>query len=330
MRINTDQSILILMTHVKLGDFLLLTPYLQELQKIYPSVLIAIPDILYDLFDEQKIFSRFIHLKNVDRFLKNSKERFQILDLSYPLIQNLMIPESHILLNTSHFKKLQHSTESYSQALKEFFPQLSEKFQVTPFLNFNSQLKILNAYEVEEFKYFTIHSGSDFAPKNWSPDKFEKTVELILKKFKNLQCLNFVGPKDIDLFQDKEVPRGFRSIKANLKEVAHLLASSLFHIDNDSGIHHLAGAIDVPSITVFGPTGPGTWSSITKNNFVHWGGPYCPNHCHGMKAQECPDRVCLSSIQPEELVVSAERILSAYNHLDIDNSSYYLDVFEII
>lgn len=105
------------------------------------------------------------------------------------------------------------------------------------------------------------------------------------------------------------------NVHTSLKKVAHLLAGSLFHVDNDSGIQHLAGALDVPSITVFGPTPPGSWRSLTSSQFIHWGGLLCPKECEGAGMDHCQQRICLSSIKPEHLVETAEQIISLYKHL---------------
>ncbi len=307
--IRAENPLLVLMSHLKIGDFLLLTPQLKFLTKIYPHWMIAVPDMLYDLYQEQEVFSRCIPHRDSEEY--TASRRPQILNLTYPLIRNIILPDSHYKLNGECFKLPQHSSNSYTQALHEHFPALPRNFEASPFLDINTDKQILNKHGLRSFSYFTVHSGSDHYPKNWPPESFERTLELILSRFPDVHCVSFVGPQDKDLFHGKEAPERFVSLKVPLKEVAHILSSSLFHIDNDSGIHHLAGAIDVPSITVFGPTGPGTWKSLTAHNFVHWGGPSCTNHCQGMRSAECEDRVCLSSVVPESLLVSATRILTS-------------------
>ncbi len=307
--IRAGDPLLILMTHLKIGDFLLLTAQLKFLTRIYPHWMIAVPDILFDLYEEHAVFPRIIPHKEAQAYLDHYNT--QVLNLSYPLIRELAIPHDHFKLNSEYFKLPQHSSHSYTQALHEYFPALPRSFEARPFLDIITDEYILNKHGLVSFSYFTVHSGSDYFPKNWPTKNFERTLELILNRFPKVTCVSFVGPQDEELYLHKSKPDRFVSVKAPLREVAHILSGSLFHIDNDSGIHHLAGAIDVPSITVFGPTGPGTWKSLTQHNFVHWGGPSCPNHCEGARSAECPERVCLSSVAPESLLMSATRILTS-------------------
>lgn len=245
---------LILMSHAKLRDFLLLTPHLREIQKIYPNVIIAIPDLLLELYQEQNIFAHFIGAKETDEFIRRHQPT--ILNLSYPLLEKLTIPKHHLQLDADIFKNPQHATDSYAQALQLVFPKFSTDFKAAPFFNFDVNHRILDKYRVEPFHYFTVHSDSDFIPKNWPAEKFEKTVELLLEQHSHLKCINLVGPRDQELFLTKRhIPR-LQTVKTNLREAAHLLNGSLFHIDNDSGVYHLAGALDVPSITVLGTVEP--------------------------------------------------------------------------
>ena len=302
---------LILMTHEKLGDFLLLTSHLCELQQKNPELIIAIPSLLYELYKEEKIFSRFIHAKEAKQYAK--EQNLKILDLTYPLLDSINLPQDHWRLDKDIFKKPQHSIDSYSQALRLWFKGFPADFKAEPFLDLNLDEKVLMDNGLEAFQYFTVHSGSDFAPKNWAPDNFEKTIEMLVSRYPHLQCVHIIGPQDEELFKNKQSPIQLINVRLSLRDVAHVLSASLFHIDNDSGIHHLAGALDVPSITVFGPTGPGTWSSMTQYNFIHWGGPSCADHCNGSRMRTCSNRICLSSILPEHLLVSADRIIKGYH-----------------
>jgi len=294
------------MSHVKIGDFLLLVPYLKIIKSARKeNVQIAVPDILFPIL-KNEIEDCFAMSE-----LQNLPREGRILDLSFPLLEKLQLPVSHERLAREHFEKFQYVGKSYGEALREFFEEVPVDMQLKPYLDLEPDSDFLSSFSLEPFKYFTVHAGSDFAPKNWPNENFEQAVREIHLLNSNLQCVGLVGPSDQPLFMDG-APSWFQNISVPLERTASILAGSLFHLDNDSGIHHLAGVLDVPSITVWGPTGPGTWHSVSSRNFIHWGGPNCADHCAGSRMRECPDRVCLSSVKPSELVVSAQQILSAY------------------
>lgn len=314
---SESRPILALMSFIKLGDFLLLTPALQEIQNHYPQLIMSVPDMLWDLYCEAHVFGRCLPAYKVDRFLDESRLDPLILDLTYPLLDKVQVSEKHLKLNPRFFEGDTNCAESYIKSLRLYFPELPLDFEVKPFMSIDLDEQVLNEFSVHSFRYFTVHSGSDFSGKNWPAQSFETTIEIILENYPDLVCLNLVGPQDHQLFDLASAPQNFRVIRTDLRKVAHLLAGGLFHLDNDSGIHQLAGALDVPCISVFGPTGPDLSGSLSKRNFIHWGGASCPHFCRGAKVEECEEKICLTSVKPAFLAESARKILSAYEHLEI-------------
>jgi ADP-heptose:LPS heptosyltransferase len=49
-------------------------------------------------------------------------------------------------------------------------------------------------------------------------------------------------------------------VEVALPALAGLLAECRGYIGNDSGVTHLAGALGLPTIAVFGPTDPAVWA----------------------------------------------------------------------
>lgn len=317
LNFNPDLPTLAYMSVEKVGDFLLLTPALVRSQNLYPSLTVAVPDLLWGLYSEQRLFSDALPNSQVSTFLANSKKKYQIINLSFPLLNHPSVGADHLRLKSDYFLKPQHASESYFDCLKEYFPKLDLISKPEPFLDFDPETDTLARFGLRPFSYYTIHTGSDFSPKNWKPENFEKTIQLIHQTHQNLVCVNLIGPQDEEIFQNQTPPQNFKVVKTNIRDVAHILAGSVFHIDNDSGIHHLAGALDVPSVTVFGPTPPGTWTSLTSKNFVHWGRPQCLQICESKKVWECSDRICLSAVKPAHLLQSVHNILAQYQDLPL-------------
>lgn len=312
-KIDKSRPVLIVMSHIKLGDFILVAPHLKLLMQLRPNVFVAVPSVLFELFNSLNFFPNTVSAADVSNFLnENSFKNPFVLDLTYPLIDNIKVPNENTQLSKVFFQKQQHSTLSYSQALNEYFNEFPANFKPTPYMEFEIDDRLLMSLNLEPFSFFTVHSGSDFAPKNWPAEKYEDLLLSIFKQYPDLKCLEIIGPSDVPLFKGKDVPTQLKSVSTSLKNVASLLSGSLFHIDNDSGIHHLSGALDVPTISLWGPTGPGTWSSLSSKNFIHWGGPNCIEHCGGSKMTTCIEKICLTSIQIKEVLASVENILSFY------------------
>ncbi len=54
----------------------------------------------------------------------------------------------------------------------------------------------------------------------------------------------------------------------NLYELGTLIASAALYIGNDSGIGHLAAAVDTPVMTLFGPTDSAAWAPRGRKTSV--------------------------------------------------------------
>jgi ADP-heptose:LPS heptosyltransferase len=91
-----------------------------------------------------------------------------------------------------------------------------------------------------------IHPFSGSAKKNWPLERFRT-----LAKQMALPVEWCAGPEE-------ELEGAVRI--ANLYELACWLASARIYIGNDSGITHLAAAVGIPVVALFGPTDPAIWA----------------------------------------------------------------------
>jgi heptosyltransferase-2 len=82
-------------------------------------------------------------------------------------------------------------------------------------------------------------------------------------------------------------------------------------IGNDSGPHHIAGAIGVPSIGIFGPTDPNQWDPLDQNSSV----VINPVECHPCFIDEtfskCSHIRCPTSVTVDDVWQQLESVLPA-------------------
>jgi len=105
----------------------------------------------------------------------------------------------------------------------------------------------------------TIHPGSGSRTKNWAADRFAALVKRVRAETPYTPLI-VLGEADdaageaVRAAVDVPVIRNL-----GLLELAGLLAASRCHVDNDSGIAHLAAAVGCPTVAIFGPTDPALW-----------------------------------------------------------------------
>jgi len=114
-----------------------------------------------------------------------------------------------------------------------------------------------------------FHVGAGKPPNRWKISYF---IELInrLNKIENL-CIYFTG-STADEEQIVRMIKAFGNsagylLNKPIPDVASVIAHSDLFVTNDTGIMHVAGATDVPQISLFGPTNPLQWAPIGDNKY---------------------------------------------------------------
>lgn len=110
-----------------------------------------------------------------------------------------------------------------------------------------------------ESGYFTIQPFGGWGAKNWGEDKIAVVADI----FASASVLTpvFIGGPG-EMGQIDNIIKSFKAIsintagKLNLAESAVLISGARIHIGVDSFGAHLAAAVGVKSLTVFGPTNP--------------------------------------------------------------------------
>ncbi|MDO9229607.1 MAG: lipopolysaccharide heptosyltransferase II [Syntrophales bacterium] len=93
----------------------------------------------------------------------------------------------------------------------------------------------------------------------------------------------------------------------NLKEAIALIARCSLFISNDSGLMHVAGALGVPTIALFGSTNPVTTSPVGERSVVI----HHDVDCSPCLKPVCPtDFRCMELIGVEEVCAAARKLLS--------------------
>jgi ADP-heptose:LPS heptosyltransferase len=148
-----------------------------------------------------------------------------------------------------------------------------------------------------------IHPGAGSRKKVWPSHRFASLGRMLKQRGKKLFVIQ--GPAD-----DKEVTE----VLQGLNGVPHLVASELpliklgallsqciLYIGNDSGISHLAAALGVPTVAIFGPTDPHIWSPRGERAFWMHGKIAC-SPCSWEKRQRCKKQKCFDTIDVEDLM----------------------------
>jgi heptosyltransferase III len=105
-----------------------------------------------------------------------------------------------------------------------------------------------------------VHPGSGGKRKCWPTRRFAELVARL-----HAPVLVVEGPADSEVCRElaEALPTSAplaRATDVPLSRLAALLIESRGYIGNDSGVSHLAAALGVPTVAIFGPTDPAVWA----------------------------------------------------------------------
>jgi ADP-heptose:LPS heptosyltransferase len=149
-----------------------------------------------------------------------------------------------------------------------------------------------------------IHPGSGSEAKNWPASRFASLAKQILRA-RQVPMLLVGGPADAAALGPIQRALGERDhmllLDAPLHHLAAILARCQVYIGNDSGVSHLAAAVGVPTVAVFGPTDPVVWAPRgPRVRIVRGIAPCAP--CDAEHRGRCTERDCLLCVSVGEVM----------------------------
>ena len=112
------------------------------------------------------------------------------------------------------------------------------------------------------------HPGAGKAPNCWPAERFAQVVNTLSR---DLGAFAFITSGPMDEATLEKLVKGLREPfypleRMPVRRVASVLANLNLVISNDTGIMHVAAAVGVPVLSLFGPTDPLQWAPIGKKH----------------------------------------------------------------
>ena len=151
-----------------------------------------------------------------------------------------------------------------------------------------------NALKSGNSKSIFIHPSSGSSHKCWPPLKMATLIRQLVQinKGKVILCQ---GPADNEIVSELEcylAKKNYEIIKdADLVEISQLLKRVDLYIGFDSGVTHLAAALGIPTIAIFGPTDVERWRPKGPLVDVILAQPCgCPDWA---SVRQCEKKICM-------------------------------------
>jgi len=163
-------------------------------------------------------------------------------------------------------------------------------------------------------KYFGINSGAAFGPaKRWLPEYFAETITAIYSEYGYIPVL-FGASNEKQIGElilnnlNPEIPTLNLIGKTNLQELFSCIKHCSVFLTNDSGPMHIAAALGVPTVAIFGSTNDITTGPFSNNAIVLKSSEPCApcikRHC------AYNTYACMKNIKPSDAVDKLKHIIN--------------------
>ncbi len=164
---------------------------------------------------------------------------------------------------------------------------------------------------IHDRRFVLCHPGSGSSHKCAPSLIWVRIIESLLRDERSVVIVG--GPADVASIEQLKacgLPNLPMITNEPLGTIAALLANADLFVGHDSGVTHLAAAIGVPVVALFGPTNPAQWAPRGRQVTVVTGPP-C--RCVTWQAvQTCSDKPCLD-IPVSAVVQACRSILTRYH-----------------
>ncbi|MFH0702107.1 MAG: glycosyltransferase family 9 protein [bacterium] len=271
-----------------------------------PSLLIENdPDLDKVWIAKKKSYKYLIKLANILQ-----KENFDLFINLQPSIKtkifSFFIKTKYILTYKKNFKY--HAVENFWKTAKPVFKKLVLDNKLKIYLSDKTNEKVSNLIKTNK-KIISFNIGANLTRqgRRWPIEYWVELAKKIINKY-NYEIILTGSEDDIELAENLlKVSQNIKSFcgKLNIAETAILLSKCCFVISGDTGPIHIATAMNIPVIGIYGSTPFLRTGPYGKQNFVLNSNRKCvpcnKRKCKFIRKNE-QYTPCLKDIMPDEII----------------------------
>ncbi|XGV98563.1 MAG: glycosyltransferase family 9 protein [Leptolyngbya sp. BL-A-14] len=132
--------------------------------------------------------------------------------------------------------------------------------------DYQAAVSIEATYALQPGRYVCVHSGASIVDRRWSPKCFAIVADTLARQ--GLQIVLTGSAEEAPLNQAvarfMQAPSINLAGRTDLGALAVLLKGARLLVCNDTGVSHLAAALQVPSVVIFTTSNPDRWAPLDR------------------------------------------------------------------
>ncbi|MCX7956885.1 MAG: glycosyltransferase [Endomicrobia bacterium] len=299
-----------------MGDAIMCTPVIKALKEKYSQYRIVVVSLKpwSEIFEKLYFVDKLISL---DISKSVNLPNYKIYDLVGKwFVENYKWYKIFQLNCLDHYPEYRrtglHLSDFYA-SMANVYPLRDKSYIVVVEDKHKEKIKTyLDSLNIKSKNFITIHTNGGWFLKNWDDKKWVELSNLIYKEYGFYTIL--VGGKD----EGKDIFSKYIfnvAGKFSIKETAALISESVLFVGLDSGPMHLASAMNVPVVALFGNTHPKVGEPRADNYICIHSKAACEIPC-GLKFCE-KNILCTSQIGVDSVFKAIKKLLSEKNVKEI-------------
>lgn len=174
-----------------------------------------------------------------------------------------------------------------------------------------NQARLLTEHGLQPDKFAAFMPGAEFGPaKRWPSEHYAGLARELAAR--GIAVALFGSPNDKPVTAEiAQLAPGVVDLagRTRLEDAIDLIAAARIAITNDSGLMHVAAAVGIPVVAVYGSTSPENTPPLAEHRELVWLHLDC-SPCH---QKTCPlgHLNCLKTLEVGRVLAAAERLLAA-------------------
>ena len=156
-----------------------------------------------------------------------------------------------------------------------------------------------------------IHPTAAFYTKQWPTENFARVVEYLADK--KIRAIAVASRNETRFLTELRAATGSEVVTfddLSLPEITALASKAKLFVGNDSGIAHMAAAVDTPSVVIFGSSNRAHWYPWTDApNEIVFETFHC-QPCPGFECKEFGDAPCIRNVKVDAVTTAITRVLA--------------------
>ena len=170
--------------------------------------------------------------------------------------------------------------------------------------------RLQSAHLNQDTQFVLIHPSAAFETKQWSAEKFARITEAVAERGFHAVIITTEKENAVAMRLTEESKVAITCFAdLSLPEITSLASRARLFVGNDSGIAHIAAAVQTPSVVIFG-----------SSNVDHWR-PWTPvaaeivreeldcQPCHGYFCEKFDRPECIVRVPVERVIAAVDRVL---------------------